>query len=174
MANELLKGDAKALGKVHPESRKAAQMSRAARKESNKGVRERQKDKHKVEQVRSSVLFVFRGFFFTFLLKGTVPSMDQKLRGKRGAHRGRRIILKERKKKKLSHNFLFLQKKNFSYAEVVDMLAEWASRYDDELADLRESEKKKTRELEVELLVEEERQKIRTGYSAPDLRMNKV
>jgi hypothetical protein len=32
MSNELLKGDAKALGKVHPESRKAAQMSRAARK----------------------------------------------------------------------------------------------------------------------------------------------
>jgi|JI10StandDraft_1071094.scaffolds.fasta_scaffold3983245_1 hypothetical protein len=54
------------------------------------------------------------------------------------------------------------------------MLAEWASRFDEELTDLRESEKKKTRELEVELLVEEERQKLRTGYNAPDLRMNKV
>ena len=67
-----------------------------------------------------------------------------------------------------------LQKKNFSYPEVTEMLAEWSSRYDDELSDLRESEKKKTRELEVELLVEEEKQKLRTGYVAPDLRMNKV
>lgn len=54
------------------------------------------------------------------------------------------------------------------------MLAEWASRYNDELNDLRASEKKKTRELEVQMLVEEEQQKLRTGYQAPDLRMNKV
>jgi hypothetical protein len=51
MSNELLKGDAKALGKVHPESRKAAQMSRAARKETNKSVREKVKDKAKIEHV---------------------------------------------------------------------------------------------------------------------------
>ncbi len=53
------------------------------------------------------------------------------------------------------------------------MLSRWAARYDDELEDLRASEKKKTRELEVELLVEEERQKLKTGYPCPDLRVNK-
>jgi hypothetical protein len=65
-------------------------------------------------------------------------------------------------------------KKNFSYAEVVSMLSEWTSRFDEELLDLQESEKKKTREHEVGLMIEEEKQRLRTGYETPDLRMNKV
>jgi hypothetical protein len=64
-------------------------------------------------------------------------------------------------------------KKNFTYAEVVEMLTEWAARYDDELSDLKASEKKKTREHEVEMLVEQEKQKLKTGYACPDLRVNK-
>jgi hypothetical protein len=69
MSNELLKGDSKQLGKIHPESRKAAQMTRAARKESNKSVREKQKDKAKIEQVL--VVFFLRSFFFSQILATT-------------------------------------------------------------------------------------------------------
>jgi hypothetical protein len=49
--SDLLKGDAKLAGKVHPESRKAQQMSRAMRKEADKVVRGKQRDKIKTEQV---------------------------------------------------------------------------------------------------------------------------
>jgi hypothetical protein len=50
--SDLLKGDAKLAGKVHPESRKAQQMSRAMRKEADKVVRiNKQRDKIKTEQV---------------------------------------------------------------------------------------------------------------------------
>ncbi len=49
--SDLLKGDAKAAGKVHPESRKAQQMSRALRKEADKAVRNKVRDKAKTEQV---------------------------------------------------------------------------------------------------------------------------
>merc|ERR1711916_304714 len=65
-------------------------------------------------------------------------------------------------------------RKNFSYGEVVDMLIEWTDRFNDELEDLEEAEKRKTRELEVKLLIDAEKQKLRTGYLAPDLRMNKT
>ncbi len=71
MASELLKGDAK--GKVHPDSRKAQQMSRAQRKEGNKAVRTKQRDKSKTEQVRG----VVGGGSVAHDTKGSVPEVAQ-------------------------------------------------------------------------------------------------
>ena len=65
-------------------------------------------------------------------------------------------------------------KKSFSYDEITSLLEQWAHRFDDELADLEQASKRITREHEMKMLVTEEMQKLRTGYSCPDLRMKKV
>merc|ERR1711916_110808 len=100
MSGSLIKGDSKALGVIHPKSRKAEQLGRAMHRETKK------------------------------------------------AHRGR---LKDRARHDQANFMRFFQRKV-----------------------LEEAEKRKTRELEVKLLIDAEKQKLRTGYLAPDLRMNKT
>lgn len=131
--SDLLKGDAKAAGVLHPESRKAAQMGRAMRKEASKDARAKVKHRARSEH----------GLFCRFV-------QAQLLREE---HAG---------------------KKNLSYREISDLLTEWAHRFDDELAELRSGGTRKTREHEVQLAVDAELQKLRTGYVCPDLRQNRV
>lgn len=65
-------------------------------------------------------------------------------------------------------------KKSFTYIEVVEMLTKYTERFDDELEDLVEEGKNTNREIELSLVVKEEKQKLLAGYDAPDLRQNKV
>ena len=69
----------------------------------------------------------------------------------------------------------FPERKNFSIAEICTILSHWVSRYDEELEDLQAAGRNRVnRELQLKILIQEEKQKLKTGYEAPDLRQNKV
>lgn len=59
--------------------------------------------------------------------------------------------------------------------EIVELLAEFVSRFDEELSDMQQSKLANTAQhLQLQLHVDSEKEKLRTGYDCPDLRQKKV
>lgn len=122
------KGDSNIAGVVHPNSRKAEQLQRAALKANKKAGRARAKEDGRRDRA------TFLGFLQSRLQQRTC----------------------------------------LSSSEVLEELRLWCARFDDELADLAADDRKRTRELELRMMRDEELQKLRTGYPCPDLRIKKV
>lgn len=59
--------------------------------------------------------------------------------------------------------------------EIVELLVKFVDRFDDELADMKEGRLANTAQhLQLQLHVDSEKEKLRTGYDCPDLRQKKV
>lgn len=65
-------------------------------------------------------------------------------------------------------------KKCFSDDEIVELLRVYVKRFDDELEDLEKDGKKTMQEMQLKLQVQQEKEKLQTGYEVPDLRIKKV
>jgi len=71
---------------------------------------------------------------------------------------------------------LYADKTALSYLDVVELLTRFINRFDDELQDLERDPQpaNSNHALELKLHLASEQEKLRTGYSCPDLRQKKV